>query len=78
MRAGSLMPVKQMPSMEDLQALLRRRVDDAYSVMRDNLNRSLYGDLTEITRKAFLPRLHVQVYEWSSIEHATRTEMFNE
>ncbi len=45
-RADSLMPVKQMPSVEDLNDLLRRRMDGAYAAMRENLDRNLYGDFT--------------------------------
>lgn len=43
-RVGSLMPVKQIPSVEDLGDLLRQRMNDAYKVMADNLNSGLYGD----------------------------------
>ena len=44
-RAGSLMPVKQMPTVEDLNDLLRRRVDGAYAAMLENLDRNLFGDV---------------------------------
>lgn len=46
-RAGSLMPVRQMQpeSLEDLVAMLSRRIDVAERVMANNLLQSLYGDL---------------------------------
>lgn len=59
-RVASLMPVKAI-SIDDL---LHARMNEAYAVMRDNLNRSLYGDnLITITRKAFVPRMAVQIYK---------------
>ena len=70
-RYASLMPVKAMPSVEDLNALLKARMDEAYRITRENMANSLYGNLTDMTRAAFVPRLQVQVYdcwpiaEWS-------------
>jgi hypothetical protein len=59
-RAASLMPVKAMPTAEELYRL---RMDEAYRITRENLSRSLYGDLVSATRRAFVPRLHVQIYQ---------------
>lgn len=57
-RAASLMPVKAM-SIEDL---LRMRMEDAYEITRQQIANNLYGELTDITRKAFVPRLFAQTY----------------
>ena len=49
-RASSLMPVKALPRMlthEETMALLCQ---------------NLYGELSEVTRKAFVPRLFAQIY----------------
>lgn len=58
-RASSLMPIKAMLSDAEL---LQLRLNAAYAVARENMNRQLYGDLVDITRKAFAPRLFVQLY----------------
>ncbi len=47
-RAGSLMPVKVMEPTLSIEDILRQRMDAAYAVMQDNLNRNLYGDLPVI------------------------------
>jgi hypothetical protein len=47
-RASSLMPVKAFVDTDDqMLALLKARMDEAYAVMRENLARSLYGDFNE-------------------------------
>jgi hypothetical protein len=50
-RATSIMPIKALPTVEDLDTLARKQFTD-----------SLYGDLTALTRQAFVPRLFVSVY----------------
>jgi hypothetical protein len=44
-RAGSLMPVKAMPSVDDIHALLEARINDCVKIMARNLSETLYGDL---------------------------------
>lgn len=62
-RYASLMPVKAMPSVEDLNALLRARLEECCRITRENMANSLYGNLTDMTRAAFVPSLQVQVYD---------------
>ena len=50
-RASSLMPVKVLPSVEEL---------DALTII---MHPDMYAELSVITRKAFVPRLSVQIYE---------------
>ena len=49
-RATSIMPIKALPAVEDLDTLARKQLAD-----------SLYGDLI-LTRQALVPRLFVQIY----------------
>lgn len=57
-RATSIMPVKAI-SIEDL---LRDRMDAAYEATRQAISQNLYGELTKITREAFLPGLRASIY----------------
>lgn len=57
-RASSLMPVKRTLSFEEL---LAERINEAYAVVARDINRNLYGDLVDVTRKVFVPRLFVNV-----------------
>jgi hypothetical protein len=50
-RPTSIMPIKALPTVEDLDTLARKQLAD-----------SLYGDLIAVTRQAFVPRLFVSVY----------------
>lgn len=65
-RAASLMPVKVMPTVDQLEMLFKQRMDEAYAVLRQNMANSLYGDLVGVTRKAFAPRLFAQ-YNFTQI-----------
>ena len=56
-RAASLMPVRG----------LVMDIDQGYARMARTMSDNLYGDLVDITRKAFLPRLFVQLYSASDI-----------
>jgi hypothetical protein len=58
-RVTSIMPIKALPSAEDL---LKIRMNAAYELTRKQLADSLYGDLIDVTRQAFVPRLFVSVY----------------
>lgn len=49
-RAASLMPVKAMPTLLTLEDYERR------------ILAPMYEQLADITRRAFVPRLHVQLY----------------
>jgi hypothetical protein len=57
-RVTSIMPIKALPSAEDL---LKIRMNAAYELTRKQLADSLYGDLIAVTRQAFVPRFFVQV-----------------
>ena len=68
-RVTSLMPVKAMPSVEDINALLKARMDECYRITAQNLSDALYGNLTNMTRAGFAPRLHIKlVGDWPSLE----------
>jgi hypothetical protein len=41
-RMSSLMPVKAMPSAEDLNALLHARLDECYQIVRKNMQQSIF------------------------------------
>lgn len=43
-RAGSLMPVKSMPSVDDLERLLQERMNEAYRLMDRSITEILYSD----------------------------------
>jgi hypothetical protein len=45
-RAASIMPVRAIrePTIEEINALLRARMDEAYRVTRESMARLLYGD----------------------------------
>ena len=43
-RATSLMPVKVMPPAEDMNALLKLRMDEVYRITRESMVTLLYGD----------------------------------
>lgn len=43
-RAGSLMPVKQMPTVEMLKDLLEQRVNDAFEITKNHMAHCLFGD----------------------------------
>lgn len=66
-RASSLMPIKVMEPTLTAEQLFRMRMEAAYEVTRKSLAQSLYGELTDITRQAFVPRLFVQVYARSPL-----------
>jgi hypothetical protein len=53
-RATSIMPVKAMPTLADLEAELNRELD-LYNPGE------LYAELQAVTRKAFVPRLYVEL-----------------
>lgn len=67
-RAASLMPVKAMSTHEELMALLYARMRECERLTREMMNRNLYGDLCDITRQAFVPRLFTQIYAHSPLE----------
>lgn len=65
-RAASIMPVKSL-SIDDL---LAQRIAFAEAEMARHINSNLYGELTRITRAAFVPRLFQQIYFASPILQA--------
>lgn len=56
-RVSSIMPVKAIET-------------DIYEEVARSISRQLYGDLADITRKAFVPRLFVQVYHRTPLLYA--------
>lgn len=58
-KASSLMPVKAMPSEEELMALLNARMNDVYKVMAEAMSQMIYGDqnITPVRFTGFEPRL---------------------
>jgi hypothetical protein len=64
-RVTSIMPIKALPSAEDL---LKIRMNAVYELTRKQLADSLYGDLIAVTRQAFVPRLFVSVYRGALVE----------
>lgn len=70
-RASSLMPVKVLPP-DDLLDLLKRRIADVEAEAFRNIRNNLYGELTEITQKSFVPRLMEQVHDQTPILQVLR------
>ena len=51
-RAASLMPVKQMRTVEDIYALLAERINEAHRLMAESLSRTLYGETYAVALSA--------------------------
>ncbi len=66
-RAASLMPVKALPSPETLARW--QSYGGGFSV---------YDDLTDVVRRAFVPRLQVQLYAASPLLTALQNGAFDE
>lgn len=57
-RAASIMPVKVMPTLADLETELQAEMELVSPV-------GLNAELADIVRRAFVPRLYVQIYQAS-------------
>lgn len=73
-RAASLMPVKALAP--DALDLLAQRIAEAEREIAKEIRNNLYGDLLEVTKKAFLPRIHMQLLNtWPQIEWAAGVDL---
>ena len=67
-RVSSLMPVKAMTWRDVVRA-----ADVEYSIIPE----SIYKDLVDITRKAFVPRLYVQLHAQNPLAEALHNGAFD-